>query len=151
MAVSEAISVSEESKRFTLSKNIAPMIVFLTDGYPTRQTCQLRIDNLKSLQSSAPGSFLNKQSRVVKSEASGEMDEEKILENVDHRNREKIPILTLGLGREASFKLIQRISDLTDSLGQSSLQILTTMFIIIDISEVIPYHPPTILNFSLSP
>ena len=63
---------------------------------------------------------------MFKSDARGETDEEKILENVDLRNREKIPILTLGLGEQSSFTLLQRISDLTDSLGESSLQFITS-------------------------
>ena len=48
----------------------------------------------------------------------GETNVDKILENVKERNTEKIPILTIGFGTQTNFRLLQRISGLTDSLAK---------------------------------
>ena len=40
----------------------------------------------------------------------GETNVDKILENVNKRNTEKIPILTIGFGTQTNFRLLQRIS-----------------------------------------
>ena len=48
----------------------------------------------------------------------GETNKDKIVENVIKGNKEKIPILTIGFGTQTNFRLLQRISGLTDSLAK---------------------------------
>ena len=48
----------------------------------------------------------------------GERNVDEIIKNVYLRNTEKVSILSLGFGSEANFKLLQRISGLTDSLSK---------------------------------
>ena len=85
-ALMEGINVAEESKRSKemKTKNLSPMIVFLTDGRPEW----------------------------------GERNKAKIVSNVEARNTERIPILTLGFGKYAVFTLLRTISALTDSLSR---------------------------------
>ena len=49
----------------------------------------------------------------------GETNVENIVKNLIERNKEeKIPILTIGFGTQTNFRLLQRISGLTDSLAK---------------------------------
>ena len=48
----------------------------------------------------------------------GETNVENIMKNLKERNTEKIPILTIGFGTQTNFRLLQRISGLTDSLAK---------------------------------
>ena len=48
----------------------------------------------------------------------GEQNHKKIVSNIESRNTEGIPILTLGFGKHASFSLLRAISALTDSLSR---------------------------------
>merc|ERR1711988_41193 len=48
----------------------------------------------------------------------GETNVENIVNNLIKRNTEKIPILTIGFGTQTNFRLLQRISGLTDSLAK---------------------------------
>ena len=48
----------------------------------------------------------------------GETNVENIVKNLKERNTEKIPILTIGFGTQTNFRLLQRISGLTDSLAK---------------------------------
>ena len=48
----------------------------------------------------------------------GETNVENIVNNLIERNTEKIPILTIGFGTQTNFRLLQRISGLTDSLAK---------------------------------
>ena len=50
--------------------------------------------------------------------SAGETNVDKIVENLFERNTEKIPILTIGFGTQTNFRLLQRISGLTDSLAK---------------------------------
>ena len=49
---------------------------------------------------------------------SGETNVDKIVRNIHDKNTEKVPILSLGFGTDADFKLLQRISAMTDSLSK---------------------------------
>merc|ERR1719295_1299779 len=48
----------------------------------------------------------------------GETNVDRIVKNIHDKNTEKVPILSLGFGTDADFKLLKRISAMTDSLSK---------------------------------
>ena len=50
--------------------------------------------------------------------AVGEKNVDQIVKNIQTKNTEKVPILSLGFGSDVDFSLLQKISAMTDSLSK---------------------------------